>query len=243
MKDKIEIIYEDRELVVCHKMPGTPVQTAKVGQLDMVSLLSNYFAGKKERTDIYIVHRLDQPVEGIMVFARTKQAAAALSRQSREKNMDKYYIALAEGIFEPSHGEFENYLLRDGKKNTSQVVSKDTIGAKKAKLSFKVKKVWHPKKEPGKAGMLDNQEENSLNVPISLLEIKLHTGRHHQIRVQMAHAGHPLVGDKKYNPNCTAGYLPVGLCSVKLSFFHPGTGESMEFTVKPKGAAFSQWEA
>lgn len=221
MREKIKIIYVDEELVVCHKMPGIPVQTPRAGQKDMVSLLRNYFSAKGEDTSIFVVHRLDQPVEGLIVFARSQKAAAELSRQSREHHMDKCYMALAEGIFETPCGVMEHYLLRDGKANFSRVVSKDTPKAKLAKLSYEVKQTWK-EKDPA----------------VSLVCVKLESGRHHQIRVQMMHAGHPLVGDKKYNPNCQTGYLPVGLCSIKIGFCHPKDGRKMEFMVEPQGEAF-----
>lgn len=223
MSKKIEIVYEDKALVVCHKMPGIPVQTAKIGQQDMVSLLRNYFANRGDtNTQVFVVHRLDQPVEGAIVFARNKQAAAELSRQSRERSMDKCYLALAEGRFEETTGVLENYLLRDGKTNTSRVVAQGTPGAKCARLRYEV----------------ESSRTIQPDYAASLVRIQLETGRHHQIRIQMAHAGHPLIGDKKYNPNCVSGYLPVGLCATKIAFVHPVTGKDMEFIVEPQGELF-----
>lgn len=227
--EKLQIIYEDEAVVVCHKLPGIPVQTPKAGQQDMVSLLRNYYTRKKENNQVFIVHRLDQPVEGVMVFARTKDAAAKLSRQVQERQMDKQYLAVVQGIWEEKSGVLENYLLRDGRTNTSKVVLKGTTGAKKARLSYEVEAV---------SNEASSDEEKGRKKECSLVRIWLETGRHHQIRVQMAHAGHPLVGDKKYNPGCAAGYQPIGLCSVKLSFMHPVTGKSMEFTVEPQGSVF-----
>ncbi|MCI8300304.1 MAG: RluA family pseudouridine synthase [Lachnospiraceae bacterium] len=245
MRKNIQVIYEDQDLAVCHKAAGIPVQTSRAGQQDLVSLLRNYYAERGENTRVYVVHRLDQPVEGLMVFARNKQAAADLSSQSREKRMNKCYMALAEGRFQDSSGILENDLLRDGKSNTSRVVPQGTPGAKRAKLFYEVIEVWQRNQalteEPdsGLSGMQQQgrrifsaywkmQREND----VSLLEIKLETGRHHQIRVQMAYAGHPLAGDKKYNPNCLCGYLPVALCSVKLAFSHPKDGRTMEFDLR-----------
>lgn len=229
----LQIIFEDNEIIVCHKMPGIPVQTAKAGQQDMVSMLRNYFAGKKEDADAFVIRRLDQPVEGIMVFAKNRQAAADLSQQVQEKSVEKEYLALAEGSFCEPAGTLEDYLLRDGRSNTSKVVPKGAKGAKAARLCYEVKKVISGFGKSGDALGAICQSEI-----ISLVSIRLDTGRHHQIRVQMAHAGHPLVGDKKYNKNCSPGYLPIGLCSVKTSFNHPATGERMEFCVQPKGALF-----
>ena len=212
MSPSIKIIEEDRDILVCHKPAGIPVQTARTGQQDMVSLLKNYRASKKEPPEIYVVHRLDQPVEGVMVFAKNRKAAAALGRQIQGKTVDKYYQALVEGVPEPEEGRLEDYLLRDGKTNTSSVVPAGTKDARKAVLTYRVLKTEQ-----------EGQSERSL------LEIQLETGRHHQIRVQLAHAGHPLVGDKKYNPGCQSGYLPIALCSTRLCFDHPATGKRMEF--------------
>lgn len=240
------MIYEDDYILVCRKMAGVPVQTAKPGQQDMVSLLKNYRVKKGEVPEIYVVHRLDQPVEGLMVFAKTGQAAAALSKQIQQKSVDKYYRAIVEGIPQPAQGLLEDYLLRDGKSNTSKVVAEGTEGAKKAVLRYRVVKSrpdasQEQEKDTSrvKPGLSVKQPEPER--PVSLLEIRLETGRHHQIRVQMAHAGYPLVGDKKYNPNCQREYLPIGLCSVRLAFDHPADGGWMEFTIDPVGPAFQRF--
>ena len=144
MNQKIEVIYEDRDLIVCRKLPGIPVQTAKLAQLDMVSLLRNYYIEKgEEDTQIFVVHRLDQPVEGVIIFARNQRAAAELSRQSRERKMDKIYLALAEGIFTEPSGVLEDYLWHDRKTNSSRVVEQGTQGAKMARLAYEVENVYH----------------------------------------------------------------------------------------------------
>ena len=253
MYKNVEIIYEDKEVVVCRKLPGVPVHTPRLGQQDMVSLLRNYFAAKgEENTQIFVVHRLDQPVEGIMVFARNKQAAANLSRQSRERSMDKCYLVLVEGTFAEASGVLEDYLWQDKETNTSSVVAQGTPGAKYAMLRYQVEKVvkleeavcGHEK--AGLESKIDNmgQETGSSAGPQrqggdrSLVRVWLETGRHHQIRVQMAHAGHPIVGDRKYNPGSVQGFMPVGLCAVKIAFVHPVTGSRMEFSVEPQGKLF-----
>lgn len=216
----LEIIYEDAHIIVCRKPVGVPVQTAKIGQQDMISLLKTYRVGKKEAPEIYPVHRLDQPVEGVMLFAKNQKTAAILSKQIQQKTVDKHYYALVEGVPNKLEGRLEDYLLRDGKTNMSQVVTPDTKAAKKAVLYYKVLQTKGAR---------------------SLLEIQLETGRHHQIRVQMSHAGYPLVGDKKYNSGCEEGYLPIGLCSVKIGFCHPVTGKEEEFSIEPSGEAFQKF--
>lgn len=215
-----EIIKEDSHFIVCRKPAGVPVQTQKLGQQDMASLLKNYRAGRQEPPEIYIVHRLDQPVEGIMVFAKNQKSAAALSSQIQQKSVDKYYLAVTEGILTRHQGTLEDYLLKDSRTNTSKVVSGNTKGAKLASLTYR---------------LLAEKEGKSL------LGIRLDTGRHHQIRVQMANAGFPLAGDKKYNSKCQTGYFPIGLCSVGLSFHHPVSKERQEFSILPLGEAFSMF--
>ncbi len=253
MYKNLEILYEDSTVVVCRKMPGIPVYTPKFGQQDMVSLLRNYFANKGEgNTQVFVVHRLDQPVEGVMVFARNKQAAADLSRQSRERSMDKCYLAVVEGIFPEASGILEDYLLQDKTTNISAVVAQGTPGAKYAKLRYQVEKVICQQgsdklyETDSMAGQADEPVKEGGGTSASpgsggdrsLVRVWLQTGRHHQIRVQMAHAGHPLAGDRKYNPGSVQGFVPVGLCAVQIAFAHPVTGKRMEFSAEPQGMLF-----
>ena len=207
-----DILYEDNSIIVCIKPAGIATQTKRIGEKDMESMLRTYRMQKGEESYICVVHRLDQPVSGVMVFAKTKEAAADLSRQIAQKAADKYYYALTDGIPDKDKGTLENYLLRDGKTNLSKVVNSKENGAKRAELSYEV---------------LDKSDTKAL------LKIKLATGRHHQIRVQMAHAGCPLVGDRKYNfkTNMRMGNEPMGLCSYKLGFNHPLTKKKMEFEI------------
>lgn len=214
----LEIIFEDEFIIVCKKMSGIPTPDSKSGVTDMVSLLKNYRVSKGEPPYIGLVHRLDQPVEGVMVFAKDKKSAAALSAQMQAHTFEKYYYAMVVGTFSPACGTLENYLLRDGKSNVSSVVPKDTTGAKRAELSYKTVKTMEDR---------------------SLVRIQLKTGRHHQIRVQLAHAGHPIIGDKKYGRN-TPGYLPLGLCSYHIGFIHPVTKKKVVYEITPSGAAFQQ---
>lgn len=213
----LEIIFEDEFIIVCKKPPGVPTQTPKSGVADMVSLLKGYRMEKGEEPYLGLVHRLDQPVEGVMVFAKDKTSAAALSLQMQNGDFEKYYYAMVHGFMEPPSGTLENYLLRDGRNNISKVVPKGTPKAKLARLSYET---------------VSSLEDRSL------LRVKLDTGRHHQIRVQLSHAGHPLIGDKKYGEN-TPGYLPLGLCSYHIGFEHPKTHKKMMYEIAPEGAAFS----
>ena len=221
-KLNLKIIYEDQVLLVCTKPAGIPVQTPNPGAADMVSLLKNYRAEKGEDPYIGMVHRLDQPVEGVIAFAKTKEAAADLSRQVAERRMDKYYLAAAVGKFVQEEGTLEDWLVRDGRKNLSHVASPDEKDAKKARLSYRV--------------MEYDAVKN-----VSLVEVKLDTGRHHQIRVQLAEAGHPLQGDRKYNPQPGGGN--VALCACRLSLYHPSTGRRMTFSAAPENPYFRDFAA
>lgn len=215
-----EILYEDEVIIVCRKEAGVPVQTSRAGQADMVSALKNYRVGKKEEPYIGLIHRLDQPVEGVMVFAKTKAAAAQLSAQVSSRQVEKQYLAVLSGIPTEKSGELRDYLLRDGKTNTSCVVPKGTPGAKYACLSYEVLKA--------------DCERNRV-----LVRIMLHTGRHHQIRVQFAHAGCPVYADTKYGEPLPGGsYCPVALCSCRIGFVHPVTRQEMAFEIQPTGRGF-----
>lgn len=215
------IIQEDDAIIVCHKPAGTATQTRSIGQPDMESLLRNYRAKKGEEPYIGIVHRLDQPVEGIMVFAKNPKAAACLSAQVKRRNIGKHYYAvvyvqdrIADG------GTLTDYLLFDTKRNYSIVVppeEKDRArGAKK----------------PQKA-VLD-YEVRARRDKRALLDVTLHTGRHHQIRVQLANMGCPILGDVKYGRGQELEKSGLALCSYRLEFEHPSTGEHVDISIEPE---------
>lgn len=227
-KNKIEdmIIYEDQDILVCHKRAGIAVQNARIGAADMESFLKNYLASENPGKMPYlgIVHRLDQPVEGVLVFARNSKAAAELTKQITSGTVVKEYLAVTDSMPEKQQGHLEDFLKKDGKTNMSSVVSATTAGAKKAVLDYEV--------------LAELPDERITSGKRVLVKIQLGTGRHHQIRVQMAHAGMPLLGDRKYNPKDTSR-LPLGLCSCHLVFRHPANGKKMEFQVNPKGESFA----
>ena len=217
MEKEWNIIYEDAELIVTYKPSDLAVQTSKMGQKDLVSMLKNDRVKKKAPPYVAVINRLDQPVEGVMVFAKNKEAAADLSRQIKTKLADKYYYAMTDGVPEKKKGTLEDELLQNGKTNTSEVVERGTPQAKHASLSYEVVE------QDGKH---------------AVLRIKLDTGRHHQIRVQLAHAGMPIVGDKKYNfkENIAPSGGQLALCSFKIAFRHPKTHRKLEFEIdKPFG--------
>lgn len=222
MNEKIKetILYEDQQIIVCIKPAGLAVQSKNHRQKDLYSMLMNYLVLKGEHPYIGIVHRLDQPVEGVMVFAKTAKAAANLGKQMQNHEFEKYYLAVVEGRLPKEKGRLEDFLLMDGKNNISTVVKDKTIGSKRAVLTYEVQEV----------------KGNH-----SLVRIRLETGRHHQIRVQMSHAGCPLYGDRKYG-SVAETEMPLALCSCELGFLHPQTGRNMTFCIKPAGEAFSQFD-
>ena len=137
---EIDILYEDHQLMVCRKPAGVPVQSAKIGAKDMVSVLRNYRKEKENNPYIALVHRLDQPVQGVIVFAKTKEAAAHLSRQMTDGRMKKQYLAVVCGKPEQKEARLVDYLLKDGRTNTSSIVREGTKGAKRAELVYRVRK-------------------------------------------------------------------------------------------------------
>ena len=180
--EKLKILYEDNHIIVVEKKPNIPSQSDKTGDIDMLTLVKNYIKEKYNKPgNVYIglVHRLDRPVGGIMIFARTSKSASRLSNQVREKIFKKKYLAVVDGKFEKNQGTLEDYLYKDERHNMSKVVKKEKKNAKLAKLDYKVLK-YNPVKD------------------LSLVEVNLHTGRHHQIRVQLSNFGHSIFGDQKY---------------------------------------------
>lgn len=261
--DRTRILYEDDDMIVCHKAAGIATQTARVGQADMVSEVMNYLAsqahsGGEKSPYVGVVHRLDQPVEGVLVFARNQRAAAELSRQITENRMEKYYYAVICGQEFVQSGRLTDHLLKDGKTNTSRIVPPEVKGAKKAVLDYEIL----AEKELSRRSESQREKTLSENNPseqrtfgnnlssaadtrhLALVRIRLHTGRHHQIRVQMSHAGMSLLGDHKYADAQTVRISEqmhvkeIALCAYRLILQHPGTGERMQFQIQPEGKSF-----
>ena len=194
----MEILYSDRELVVCIKSVGLD------SEQELPSALKEALGG-----EVFPIHRLDKNVGGVMVFARTKQVAAALSKAVQEGSMVKEYVAMVHGT-PPESGDWEDLLWKDSKKNKVFVVKRQRGGVKKARLEFK---------------RLTEGET-------SLVHVRLHTGRSHQIRVQFSSRGFPLVGDHKYGSR-DERTEPM-LFSCRITF--PYKGETKVFEKKPEWA-------
>jgi len=220
-----DIIYEDEEILVCRKHANMAVQNAKSTQMDLESALKNYLALKTKSIKnqipyLGIIQRLDQPVEGVIVFAKTPASAANLTQQLQQGKIQKFYLAMVAGPQVPKHGTLEDYLQKNGRTNISKVVQKGSPGAKRALLDYRCIR----------------QDENT-----ALLEIHLMTGRHHQIRVQLSHADMPIIGDQKYNPAAEKG-IPLCLCAYKLELYHPRKYDKMVFEIKPENIILEREE-
>lgn len=207
LKVMINIIYEDNHLLVVEKPINVPVQLDDSRDLDFLSILKEDIKKRYHKPgNVYLglVHRLDRPVGGIMVFAKTSKAASRLSDQIRTHTFQKTYYAIVMGELEP-RGELVDYLLKDSKTNMVTV---------------------HPK---GKESILNYELIKTIN-QLSLVKIHLKTGRSHQIRVQFASRNHPLYGDQRYNKQAIVGQQ-IALFATSISFLHPTTKESMTFTL------------
>lgn len=223
---KMEIIYEDREVIVCYKPAGIATQTKRLGQQDMESLLKNNRVAKRETPYIGVIHRLDQPVEGIMVFAKTPQAAAKLSAQVQKRSIGKFYYAIAPAFPDgKEEGILTDYLLADKRNNSTRVVAQNTPQSQRAELAYRI---------VAAAG-------DGAGAPAGYVkyDIRLHTGRHHQIRVQFASRGCPLLGDQRYGTQ--TGGAALALCAYRVTFVHPVTGKEMDFSITPKNPAFAEF--
>ena len=224
---KIDILYEDADILVCVKPYGMPVQGDKSRDTDMLTYLKNHiFEREKMEEEPYLamVHRLDRPVGGVMVFAKNRSAAANLSDQVQDGTMIKFYQAVLTGELPDDYGTLTDYLLKDGKTNTTKVVDKGVKGAKKAVLDYEV---------------LDAMETD--DGILTYVLIQLVTGRHHQIRVQMASRNAGIYGDTKYNPKfmkVKKKYQQMALYSTRIEFEHPTSGEHLVFKQEPEGDAF-----
>lgn len=224
---KVDILHEDNDIIVCIKPFGMPAQGDKSRDTDLLSILKNHIfeeGDMDEEPYLAMVHRLDRPVGGIMVFAKNQKAAANLSDQVQDGTMIKFYQAVVTGELPEECGLLEDYLLKDSKTNTTKVVKKGTKGAKKAQLEYEV---------------LDVMETD--DGILSYILIELITGRHHQIRAQFASRGAGIYGDTKYNPKFSKTkkkYQQIALYATRLEFEHPSSGEHMVFKTEPEGSAF-----
>lgn len=258
---RTEIIYEDTELLVAYKPAGLATQSGRIGQADMVSELKKYLARQAKTSGcepyLGLVHRLDQPVEGLLVFGKTKQAAATLSAQLAKDVLNKTYLALVHGATRTGGTGFpvhlEDYMVKDdgnvahivdGEKGETASSKYEKENIKKAILTFESLNTLDV------APFLCEDcsiEKNKYDLNVTLIRVELTTGRFHQIRCQMAHAGFPLIGDQKYGNEQSMelskllGVKNVCLCASTITFKHPKTGKVMNFEIKPRNPIFKQF--
>ncbi|MBQ8197815.1 MAG: RluA family pseudouridine synthase [Lachnospiraceae bacterium] len=226
---KTQIVYEDNEILVIYKPEGLAAQSARVTQADVVSEICGYLKSPY----VGLVHRLDQPVEGLMVLGKTKAAAANLSSQVTAGNLEKMYVAVVSDetgktetdATQEQWTELTDYLEKDAKAGKARIVKS---GGQKATLFYR---------------KLSTGPDNT-----ALLEIRLITGRFHQIRTQMSHANLPLLGDVKYGSEKSQklsgdrNVRSVALCAYKLSFLHPKTKKEMNFEIRPHKPVFNSYD-
>lgn len=207
--NNLKILYEDNHIIVVIKPYNVPVQADSSNDLDMLTIIKNYIKEKYNKPgNVYLglVHRLDRPVGGVMVFAKTSKAASRLSEEVRTNKIHKTYLAVVHGVLDKKDGKLINKMSKDEKTHNSYI---DEKNGKEAVLEYKVIK-----------------EENN----ISLLKINLITGRHHQIRLQLSNINHPIYGDQRYG---FQDKKQIMLYAYKLEFIHPVTKKVMTFKNLP----------
>ena len=207
----IKIIYSDQSLLVCVKPAGVPCESANEKVKSLTDILKEQLCA----TYVGMVHRLDQVTEGLMVYSLSEKATGKLSEYMASGVAHKEYLAVVHGIPEAPEGEMRDLLYRDARKNKSFVVDRKRAGVKEALLEYK----------------LIGSAESKYGT-LSLVRIKLHTGRTHQIRVQFASRKMPLLGDGKYGARDNGA--DVALLSCRLSFPHPKNKKQMDFSIVPE---------
>lgn len=222
----IPVLYEDNHVIVVIKPVNVPTQEDDSHDPDLLTLIKQDLKHRHEKPgNVYLglVHRLDRPVGGVMVFAKTSKAASRLSDAVRTRAIRKRYIAVIHGRPKQEQATLRHHLLKDTKTNMVAVVSPTAAGAKEAILDYQV---------------LGHREG------CSLVSVELHTGRSHQIRVQFAAIGCPLVGDQRYGAHLTKPGQQIALWSTELGFEHPTTKEALSFSSKPPQSAYpwSLWD-
>ncbi len=215
----IKILYSNKNIIVCVKPYGVLSQKDAKGEEGLPEILARETNCKA----VYPVHRLDRPVGGVMVFAKDTKSAAALSA---ENALEKTYLALISGCREEKRGILSDYLYKDGSKGKSFVVAKERKGCKYAELEYEVLHTF------------DDEEDGK----VSLVRVKLHTGRTHQIRVQFSSRGHSLLGDGKYGSRVKCEH--IALWSHSLALIEPRTQKKVVYTqLPPKESIWEKYAA
>jgi 23S rRNA pseudouridine1911/1915/1917 synthase len=204
---ELQILYEDNHLIAVYKPVGILVQADKSGQKTLMDEVKEYLKKKYNKPGnvfLGLIHRLDRPVSGIILFAKTSKGASRLSEQFRDHTIQKTYQAVVEGVIEKQTGVLINFLEKDEDKNRVKIFDKEVSGSQRAELHYKVLKS---------------------SAKHSLVEVNLKTGRSHQIRAQFAYIGHPIVGDVKYGAQKALPDQSIALCAIGLQFKLPTQDE------------------
>ena len=221
---KLKILFEDKYIICLEKPQGIPSQSDKTKDEDLMTTAATYLKEKDESTYLGLIHRLDRPVGGVILYAKTEYANKELSKQIQSRTIAKEYLTAVCGKPTKQTGIIEDYIKKLKTINMSKVTTSDDKAAKLAKLEYEV------------LNSINTEEYGTL----SLLKIKLHTGRHHQIRLQLSNAGIPIWGDNKYNKTFVKKkeFTNIALWSYKFGFIHPKTKEYMEIVSMPEGYPF-----
>jgi 23S rRNA pseudouridine1911/1915/1917 synthase len=219
----LQVLHEDNHVIVVNKRPSDIVQGDKTGDVTMPDQIKEFLRVKYNKPgNIFcgVVHRLDRPTSGAVVFAKTSKALTRLNEQFREKDTQKIYWAVVEKAPQSNTGHLENFLLKNEKQNKAYVHQKEVSGSKKAILDYRV---------------LAQSDK------YTLVEVTLHTGRHHQIRAQMAHIGSIIKGDLKYGAKRSNADGSIHLHARYLSFIHPTTKETIQITAPVPDDSLWKW--
>lgn len=229
----MKILHEDDNIIVCVKPSGIATQSADLRSKDMVSLIKTHLvrSARKNKKSLNgepyvgLIHRLDQPVAGILVFAKDRESAANLSQQVTNNQIKKYYYALVEGEFKDDKMHKEKKVAKDGTVYIEDEIVK-IPGANAAIVNTPIQE------EPVKRTKLEYKVIKSINGN-TLIEVHLITGRFHQIRATMSYIGNPIVGDVRYGARDKLPKGAIALCCYKLCFKHPITNKDMSFVIEP----------
>lgn len=245
-----QIVYEDEAVLVIRKPAGLATESAGIGQKDVVSELKNYVAKKNPGKMPYlgVVHRLDQPVEGLLVFAKTKKAAENLTAQLGKGTLKKEYLAVVCGKVPENTGRLVDYLAKEKgmavvRDTADAQAKKDADGQAEKDADVQAEKAADPQAKKAVLTYTKKAETKEL----TLLAVQIETGRFHQIRAQLSHAGFPILGDEKYGSEESKELSRekkirfTALCAASLSFRHPVTGKTMAFTQAPQNPAFADF--
>lgn len=214
--NKLNILYEDNHLIIVEKKPNILSQSDVTKDKDLFTMVKEYIKEKYNKPgNVYLglLHRLDRPVGGLMVFAKTSKAAKRMTEQIKNHKFEKTYLAVVNGIIDKNEDIFIDYLRKTPNGNTITTTKDD---GKYAELKYKVL-------------------EKNIKDNMTLVEINLKTGRHHQIRVQFSTRGYPLCGDQRYGKQ---DMTQIALFAYKIKFNHPITKENMEFKLEPKNNVY-----